>query len=599
MAIPDDAAPSNNDETKAAHHELERETAQLERILISLSGWSVARKVGVTISDVALGGIGASPLVSPARLGMHALGLLAQHDARHSHHVTPGEWDDLVRRLNRVHQLHMQRFPKLILEKRSDESKHIVDVVFGPFILAHAELPRYSSTQLRELIPRRFERFENDLADVLGTTPSELCQLADAIQIQFSHRAQEAVKLNDELNRGGPNFMQLLATAGTDEERRDFMQVHPVGRYFLRLKDLQRDLLVIDEQDVGRRFGDPARAQQLLSLFTLERGKAPAYRWLTDEDPLATRPLLRVEDGRLICPYWHGLLYAIIARFDEALRNSPARESYLRHRDRQHEDDVLADLGRIAPANAVILPRAREMPSGEFDHDIVILTKSEILIVEAKASVPRKPMRDPEKAYVKIKKDFLDKKGVQGGFDQAERLRQRILHEPSVDLYDAKGKVIATVSREGREVIALVITAENYASLSCDLTMLLKKEPDAPFPWAATVWDLESFVDALLYFKKGWKEFVDYLLKRRELHGRIRTADELEIAGIYLEDPDLLRIVEEAERRFGTPLHTLPTTSDKVSSVFLIESASPRRARPHSRHFFVEEALAGQQRGPR
>jgi len=45
-------------------------------------------------------------------------------------------------------------------------------------------------------------------------------------------------------------------------------------------------------------------------------------------------------------------------------------------------------------------------------------------VIESKATQQREPLRDPEKAYTRIKDDFKSNAGIQKAYEQAERLRR-------------------------------------------------------------------------------------------------------------------------------------------------------------------------------
>lgn len=81
-------------------------------------------------------------------------------------------------------------------------------------------------------------------------------------------------------------------------------------------------------------------------------------------------------------------------------------------------------LKAFLPVGTAILESACETPSGQLGHDLVILLGEVAFVVESKATQQREPLRDPEKAYTRIKDDFKSNAGIQKAYEQAERLRR-------------------------------------------------------------------------------------------------------------------------------------------------------------------------------
>jgi hypothetical protein len=74
------------------------------------------------------------------------------------------------------------------------------------------------------------------------------------------------------------------------------------------------------------------------------------------------------------------------------------------------------------------------------EHDIIIIRKRELYIIEAKASPPIEPFRDSEKSYNRLKRHFQSDKGIQKGFEQANRILRRLQNEGGSWLYDSRKK---------------------------------------------------------------------------------------------------------------------------------------------------------------
>ena len=80
----------------------------------------------------------------------------------------------------------------------------------------------------------------------------------------------------------------------------------------------------------------------------------------------------------------------------------------------------------------------------------------------------------------------------------------------------------------------LIVNINSFGLVQNDLSYLLGLGEDDIFPWAVKYDDLEIFILTLISKGKTPKYFIDFLIFREELHGKITCSDELEICGGYL-----------------------------------------------------------------
>jgi hypothetical protein len=166
-------------------------------------------------------------------------------------------------------------------------------------------------------------------------------------------------------------------------------------------------------------------------------------------------------------------------------------------------------------------------------------------VIEAKASPPVEPLRDPEKAYVKIRDAFRSKRGIQKAFEQGNRIRRAVLSREHVVLHDKRGNVLREIdASQIDEVYCICVTADDFGLLAANLELLLEKEPDDAYPWAVCVLSLEPFLGA--FKRRGWggDELDRFLAERRELHGRVITSDELEVGGYFIQNGSLRTLID-------------------------------------------------------
>lgn len=177
---------------------------------------------------------------------------------------------------------------------------------------------------------------------------------------------------------------------------------------------------------------------------------------------------------------------------------------------------------------------------GKSENDLLIGCGTTWLIVEIKNTGFRPPMRDPLKAFDKIKMDF--NKSVQLGYWQCKRVEDILLSGNDVEIVDAENRKLLYKlrSKNIEEVWSIVVTDFKYGPIQTDLSQLLQKDEDCLYPWSVCADDLETF---LLLFRKLYKgiapdRFTEFLKYREQFHGHVICFDELELCGWYFCNRD-------------------------------------------------------------
>ena len=171
------------------------------------------------------------------------------------------------------------------------------------------------------------------------------------------------------------------------------------------------------------------------------------------------------------------------------------------------------------------------------EKDILILSKYSAFIIECKASKLRKPLRDSDIAFSRIKKDF--KECIQKGYNQCFEVEKQCLYEDSFIIEQSKGKKINVDSSNLVNIFSIVVTLEMFGPIQTNLSFLLEKESKEDyFPWAVSVDDLEIFLKTIKITKNNpINSFIKYLDVREKLHDKILTSDEMDICASYLKNP--------------------------------------------------------------
>lgn len=176
-----------------------------------------------------------------------------------------------------------------------------------------------------------------------------------------------------------------------------------------------------------------------------------------------------------------------------------------------------------------------ETTDAQYEHDLIVLWKRTLFVIEAKASPPVEPFRDPDKAFERIRRAFRSDRGIQKAFDQANRLKKLLQLRDTVELYDEHGRGVLNLRHSDIDQTYLIcITSDNFGIVGTDLSLLLEKEGDECYPWVLNILDLQTFLNAWSYFKWGPERLCEYLDGRIKLHGRVFATDELDIAGFFV-----------------------------------------------------------------
>src|SRR5690606_19292766 len=130
------------------------------------------------------------------------------------------------------------------------------------------------------------------------------------------------------------------------------------------------------------------------------------------------------------------------------------------------------------------------------EKDLLILHNRTAYVIECKAHRQRTPLRDPVRAYDRIKDDF--QKSIGSGYSQASEVETLFLSNDLFTLKNKSKKIIATIdAADFDEVFTIVVTQERLGQIQCDLGLLLQLPQDRPYPWAVCINDLESFLITL------------------------------------------------------------------------------------------------------
>ena len=309
-----------------------------------------------------------------------------------------------------------------------------------------------------------------------------------------------------------------------------------IENYFIFLKDPGK-IFILRLEDLESSSIGKKKLELILDLLTCEPSPKEEIIYYTSTNILLTRPIIKISDGKYLIFFGKQILNAGYQKLLELLKTVNGVKA-LKARDKLLEEKTAEIFGSYFKKNAHIYRNYSIDKRSE--QDILILSKNLALIIETKAGGYREPMRDPEKAYNKIKSDF--NKTIQYGYDQAARVETLFKAGTPFKIWDMNKKELQQIQpKKFDEVYTLVVTQERFGFIQIDLSILLEIKDDYSYPWSICVDDLEVFFLALRKKSPGTALFRSYLNQREKFHGRLVCGDELETCALFLQNPNLFK----------------------------------------------------------
>ncbi|MFZ5557228.1 MAG: YecA family protein [Pseudomonadota bacterium] len=289
----------------------------------------------------------------------------------------------------------------------------------------------------------------------------------------------------------------------------------------------------------------PDLADAFWKQFSVRRGCGPNIKYPTEQSVSRVRPLIKVNDTDAFCPSVNDLYTAILIVGEAALLGSPARDRFLRARDKALEQEARIIISAFLRPTASVWCEVYETPDSQFEHDIVVVDDDLCLVIEAKAAPPVEPFRDPDRAFVRLRDAFRADRGIQKAHDQANRVISKLRAGHAVPLYDVRGREIACLEPDKFELsVGICVTRDDFGALATNLTLLLERDAADSYPWVVNILDLQNLAEAWSYFRLGTAEFRKYLDQRVALHGKVLSDDELDYAGYFLKHGDFRALLD-------------------------------------------------------
>lgn len=501
-------------------------------------------------------------LTSPLRQLYFLGGLLVTSDSEDASdfQYTPEKWNRIVELLNEIER----EYDKLFFPKPDDEIdeewKKVRQVAMPSFLSYFNQGPLNYEEQTINWVDDLYSQFDKLIDDDLGVVTADLIlfynNLDDLYQRKFQGFSTKAAIFQEEwlsyskLQVGvvddAPDFVKQIG----EENRRvyTFMADHGIINRF-KPEDLVSDGLNLD------------KVKAILPLLTCTRNQEDFLYYTSTRpgNPLYEFPIIDIGDGL----YQVFEVKQVIHAIDRLLEKLCSKTS-------KGRDKLVTAKGKLLENRVVDLFRKffksdYKVFEGYYvdgcEQDILFLWKDYAFIIEAKGYSLREPLRDPDKAFVRIKDDF--KSCIGYGYEQTKRVEEKFANQVPLLIQDKNGNLIEEIDTTMYEEndFSIIVNLNSFGQIQNDLSTLLDIGEDDVFPWVIKLDDLEVFFLTMIAQKKKPQFFIDFLLIREELHGKLICTDELEVCGGYLSGAITERKVDTQEIIATTP--DLPAVFDE------------------------------------
>jgi len=369
-----------------------------------------------------------------------------------------------------------------------------------------------TAEQVADRISGLLAPFDNELRSMVGISATDALAFANHIVSEMQRGADIAT--------GAVNMGTAIFREPEKRQRELFLEFRKTGWIF-------------PHAVLSARFSSDL-VSAFFSTFRAVRGQELQQFEFFDPNPFEARPLVDLGQGEFSVPLSNQMFEAIFDRMTQALESSGDADRYFRARGRWLEKKTLDVISPLFKNDAHLLCKACDEP-GTNEHDIVVVYRRSLIVIECKAGAGGLVMRVPERAFARAKQQFQSAEGIQGGFVQIMRVVDKLQQSGSVEFFNRKSEHIATIKTSDiDDFFGIVVTNENFGMLGTDLTIFLEKPEYIDFPWAIEIADFESLVAAWIKRGFGPNEFLDFLRQRRARQGVLVTSDELDIAAAFL-----------------------------------------------------------------
>jgi hypothetical protein len=556
------------------HTELIKKIEELKDLVKGFSTSSLLNTVAMELRKQSFPDQENSRLVSPAKQCFYLMGIMQQtEEPSEPQTLDEKSTSKLIASLNEVFQLYALIFWPSEEEKDDlSEDWHRCREVAMPAFLHYFNTSLMASVeQVENRINEGLLRFDQEITNHIGLSISSCLDICNVIA-QLQQNKLDQLYLDAEKERElRLGLLDAAAAKGWSEQRlKEETAKSEYSSFIPRFLEQMNNLFSFKTDELDH---SQEEIEKFLTCFSLKRGAGIEFTYITEENPAESRPIIELSDSYYFCPSINALFTSLLNQLETIVLNSEKRDRFLHHRDMLLENTGESLFLDLLNEEAIAHSGLYETADLHHEHDTIIVSGRNLFLVEAKASPPIEPFRDPEKAYTRIKRHFRSNRGIQKGFEQAERVRRKLAEGVEVSLYDGDSNLALTLNPDDFDnVFSICLTRDDYGPLATNLNLLLEKSAEAPYPWVINQFDLESLVQGYKHLGLKEEHLVLYLNERIQLHGKLFGTDELEYVGFGLKHGGLKDVIEkDADLIFLSPDY-----SDIFDEIYLSERSGEK-----------------------
>ncbi len=447
----------------------------------------------------------------------------------------PVKWNQIVKLLNEIEQEYQKMMFKFNEEADDFNNwKKIREVAVPSFLTYFNQGPLNYEEQILNWVIGLYSNFDDYILSEFGLLTEDFITFYENLD-KLNQNNFQGYTLNNELLRADWESYTTIES-GMDENLPSFLKDSIPKDYLVMSK------FMIDKGMKDRFYPEELiceklpleKVEKILSILSVKREEKDFtyYSETNPGNPLYSNPIFNIENGMYQVFEVKQVIHSINSFLENVVTSDSIRiDKYIKVKGDLLENNIISLLKKFFGSD-VKLFQSYYVDGNE--QDILIIWNNYAFIIEAKGYNLREPLRTPERAFKRIKDDF--KKCIGYGYEQTSRIEKIFLDEKLLVITNNKNEIIEVVDTKLiKECFSIIVNLDSFGLVQNDLSYLLAlQSEDDIFPWAVKFDDLEIFILTLIAKNKSPKFFIDFLLFREELHGKIICSDELEICGGFL-----------------------------------------------------------------
>tara|TARA_A100000171_G_scaffold52958_1_gene74632 strand:- start:8241 stop:10559 length:2319 start_codon:yes stop_codon:yes gene_type:complete len=266
---------------------------------------------------------------------------------------------------------------------------------------------------------------------------------------------------------------------------------------------------------------------QNFSIPKNSKNRNKQFKSIGDFNQFKARPLIPLSADTFFVPITFSVFEAVYeSPYYWMLLDKTYNDKLAFNRGKAGEEITYELLKSVFGKNRTFNSVRIELKKGQdgTDIDVLCILGSKALCVQVKSKKLTQLSRKGD--FEQLKRDF--KGAVQDAYNQGLICRSQII-ENSATFYNHEGLKIE-LSEDIEEVYLMVVTTENYPSLTHQSFAFLEKNDEDPSPLVLTIFDLEL----VLYYLDNPYDFLYYVRQRTTLTDCFNAQEEMHYLGYHL-----------------------------------------------------------------